>query len=214
MWWSAAATTLKVTVAVGVMTRESSVSVDWKASAPAVVDFTVKVTTPGPLLGPEAALMVGEPGPEDFARVTVLPETGLPLASRRVTVTVEVAVPSAVTEAGEATTVELEADTAAAATATVYCLKSVPALFVAVSVNVAEPAEVGVPDTTPVEEFKTSPPGRAPDDTANVIGAVPVAVTVAEYGVPTVAAGSELVVIDGANGTERTDTELLIELAT
>ena len=32
---------------------------------------------------------LGEPGPEDFARVTVLPETGLELASLRVTVTVE-----------------------------------------------------------------------------------------------------------------------------
>ena len=54
--------------------------------------------------------MVGEPGPEDFARVTVLPETGLRLASSRVTVIVEVVVPSAVTEVGEATTVELEAE--------------------------------------------------------------------------------------------------------
>jgi len=140
----------------------------------------VKVTTPVPSLGPEAALIVGEPGPEDFARVTVLPETGLLSVSSRVTVIVEVIVPSAVTELGEATTVELEADTAAAATATVYDLKSVPALFVAVSVNVAEPAEVGVPDTTPVEEPKTSPSGRAPEDTVNVIGPVPVAVTVAE----------------------------------
>jgi hypothetical protein len=110
---------MKVTVAVGVMTRESSVSVAAKMSAPAVVDFTVKVTTPEPSLGPEAALMMGEPGPEDFARVTVLPETGLLLASSRVTVTVEVALPSAVTEMGDATTVEVEADTAAAATATV-----------------------------------------------------------------------------------------------
>src|SRR5450756_2409178 len=92
--------------------------------------------------------------------------------------------------------------------------RQVPALFVAVSVNVAEPAEVGVPDTTPVEESKTSPPGRAPDDTVNVIGAVPVAVTVAEYAVPTVAAGSEPVVIDGATTTERTDTELPSRLVT
>jgi hypothetical protein len=93
-------------------------------------------------------------------------------------------------------------------------LESVPALLVAVSVNVTEPAEVGVPDTTPVDGSKTSPAGRAPDDTVNVIGPVPDAVTVAEYELPTVAAGSEPVVIDGATGTERTDTELLIELAT
>ena len=46
------------------MTREASVvSVAVKTSAPAVVDFTVKVTTPKALLTPEAALMVGVPGP-------------------------------------------------------------------------------------------------------------------------------------------------------
>ena len=72
------------------------------------------------------------------------------------------------------------------------------------SVNVTEPTEVGVPDTTPVDEFKTSPPGRAPEDTVNVIGAVPVVVTVLEYAVPTVAAGSEPVVIDGATATTAT----------
>ena len=86
-----------------------------KTSVPAVVDFTVKVTTPKALLDPEAALIVGEPGPEDFARVTVLPDTGLLLASSRVTVTVEVALPSAVTEMGEATTVEVETDALPAA---------------------------------------------------------------------------------------------------
>jgi len=84
--------------------------------------------------------------------------------------------------------------------------ESVPALFVAVSVNVTEPAEVGVPDTTPVDESNTSPLGRAPDDTVNVTGPVPVAVTVAEYGVPTVAAGSEPVVIDGATTAAATAT--------
>ena len=84
-------------------------------------------------------------------------------------------------------------------------MKFVPALFVTVIVNVAEPTDVGVPDTTPVEEPKTSPPGRAPED-VNVIGAVPVAVTVAEYGVPTVAAGSVPVVIDGATAAAATAT--------
>ena len=90
------------------------------------------------------------------------------------------------------------------ATETVYGFESVPALFVAVIVNVAEPAEVAVPDTTPVAEFKTSPAGRAPDDTVNVIDPVPVVVTVAEYAVPTVAAGSDAVVIDGTTSLTET----------
>ena len=47
---------------------------------------------------PETVVIVEEP--PDFASVTVLPATGLLLASRRVTVTVEVVEPSAVTERG------------------------------------------------------------------------------------------------------------------
>jgi len=108
----AAATTpaaTKVTVAVWVICRESVVSVAVKTSAPVVVDFTVNVTTPEEELGPDAALMVGEPGPDVCARVTVLPETGLPYASFRVTVIVEVVEPSADTEAGEAVTVDCAA---------------------------------------------------------------------------------------------------------
>ena len=102
---------VKVTLAVGVMTRlESDVSVALKTSVPAVVDVTLKVTTPEASLGPEAALMVEEPGPEVWARLTVLPATGLSLASSRVTVIVEVVVPSAGTEVGTATTVEVEAE--------------------------------------------------------------------------------------------------------
>jgi hypothetical protein len=147
-WVADAVPAVKVTVAVGVMTRlESVVSVAAKASAPAVVDFTVKVTMPEPSLDPEAALMVGEPGPKDFARVTVLPETGLRLASLRVTVIVEVVVPFAVTEVGDATTVEVEAD---AAPATVVMVALVPVrapASVAVTV-VAVPPAVLVVNTT------------------------------------------------------------------
>ena len=77
-------------------------SVAVNTSAPAVVDFTVNVTTPNDELVPEAALMVGDPGPEVFASVTVLPETGLLFVSFRVTVIVEVVEPSAVTDVGDA----------------------------------------------------------------------------------------------------------------
>ena len=49
-------------------------------------------------------MIVEEPLP--FASVTVLPETGCSCASIRVTVTVEVATPFAVTEVGDALTVD------------------------------------------------------------------------------------------------------------
>ena len=81
----------------------------------------------------------------------------------------------------------------------VCAFESVPALMVAVTANDAEPAGVAVPDIAPVEEFNTSPAGGEPVVTANVIGLVPAAVTLAEYAVPTVAPGSEEVVIDGTS---------------
>ena len=71
----------------------------------ATVDLTVKVTTPELLEDPEAADIVSFPLLLE-ASVTVLPETGLPWASFKVTVIVEVVEPSAVTEAGEAPTVD------------------------------------------------------------------------------------------------------------
>ena len=129
-------------MAVWVTVRVSVVSVAWKTSAPAVVDFTVKVTTPKASLDPDAALIVGEPGPEDFARVTVLPDTGLLLASSRVTVTVEVALPSAVTEMGEATTVEVETDTAPTVKVTVAVCVTVRVSVVSVAVKTSAPAVV------------------------------------------------------------------------
>jgi hypothetical protein len=83
------------------------------SGAPTVVDVTVKVTTPEPLEGPEAGEIVSV-APRLEASVTVLPETGLLLASLSVTVIVEVVEPSAVTELGEAPTVEALALTAPA----------------------------------------------------------------------------------------------------
>ena len=118
--WAAVTGPVKVTVAVCVMTREASVvSVAVNTSAPAVVDFTVKVTTPRALLTPEARLMVGVPGPDVCARVTVLPATGLLSASSKVTVMVEVAELSATTEVGTATTVDWAAVTGPAVKVTV-----------------------------------------------------------------------------------------------
>ena len=78
--------------------------------------------------------------------------------------------------------------------------------MVAVTVNVSEPAAVGVPDTTPVEVFNARPAGRAPADTANVGAGDPDATTVCEYAEPTTAPGSEAVVIDGATAAAVTAT--------
>ena len=62
-------------------------------------------------------MIVEEPLP--LARVTVLPETGFELASLRVTVTVEVVLLSARTEAGAAETVDCAALTSPAVKVTV-----------------------------------------------------------------------------------------------
>jgi hypothetical protein len=108
---------VKVTVGVAVITREDSeVSVAVNTSAPAVVDLTVKVTTPAALEDPEAGVMFGNPGPDVLASVTVFAETALPNTSFKVTVIVEVAVLSATTVVGEATTVDVPAFTTAATT--------------------------------------------------------------------------------------------------
>ena len=99
------------------MVTLSVVSVAVKTGAPAVVDLTVKVTTPEASEGPEAAEIVSV-APRLEASITVLPGTGWLLASLSVTVTVEVVLPSAVTEDGEAETVESVAVGAAGSSTT------------------------------------------------------------------------------------------------
>jgi putative transposon-encoded protein len=100
---------VKVTVAVGVMVIVSVESVAVYTTACAVRSVTVKVTTPLAFEGPDAAEITE--APEPAARVTVLPDTGLPAESFKVTVIVEIVAPSAVTLVGEAATVETVADT-------------------------------------------------------------------------------------------------------
>lgn len=73
----------------------------------------MKVTTPKALELPDAAEIVSVP-PRLDERVTVLPETGFPFASFKVTVIVEVVLPSAATDVGESLTVETVALTAPA----------------------------------------------------------------------------------------------------
>ena len=86
-------------------------SVAVKTSDPAVVDLTVNVATPELSVVPCVVVMVGVPGPDVLARVTTFPETGLLVASLKVTVIVETVVPSAGTELDEAVTVDWAAVT-------------------------------------------------------------------------------------------------------
>src|SRR5947209_14916734 len=72
--------------------------------------LTVKVATPLAFVVPETVVIVDEPEPA--ASVTSLPVTAFAWASSSVTVTVEVVEPLATTEAGDAPTVETDADTA------------------------------------------------------------------------------------------------------
>jgi hypothetical protein len=80
--------------------------------------------------------------PREELRLTVLPATGLPLASNSVTVIVEVATPSAVTVAGLADTVEVVGDTAPAVKVTAAVWVMVMVSVVSVAVIVAVPAVV------------------------------------------------------------------------
>ena len=65
-------------------------------------------------------------------------------------------------------------------------------LTLTVKLLVPEPA--GVPEITPVEEFRVSPAGSVPLETAHVYGVTPAAAArVAEYALPAEPPGSEVV---------------------
>jgi hypothetical protein len=57
-------------------------------------------------------------------------------------------------------------------------LVSLPALFAAWAVKLEVPTAVGVPEITPVAEFRFKPRGKAPLAIVHVIGAVPLAKSV------------------------------------
>lgn len=130
---------VKVTVAVWVTVTLSVVSVAVKVGVPVVEDFTVKVTTPELLDAPEVAETVSV-GPRLDASVTVLPATGLLLASFRVTAMVEVVEPSAGMEDGEGDTVDCASLTAPAVNVTVAVGVTVTLSVVSVAVNTSAPA--------------------------------------------------------------------------
>jgi hypothetical protein len=72
----------------------------------------------------------------------------------------------------------------------------VPCASVTVTPKLVLPVLVGVPEITPVEASRLSPAGREPEVIAQEYGVMPpVAWSVAEYALPTVAVGSDVVVI-------------------
>jgi predicted transglutaminase-like cysteine proteinase len=137
--------TVNVTVAVAVTVTLSEVSVAVKTSAAAVVDFTVKVALPELSVVPCVVVMVGLPEPEVLASVTVLPDTGLLLASFNVTVIVEVVLPFAVTDVGVADTVDCAAVTGPTVNVTVAVAVTVTVSVVSVAVKTSA---AGVVDFT------------------------------------------------------------------
>ena len=76
--------------------------------------------------------------------------------------------------------VEIEGAVAGAFTGRLISAEWLPAVFVAVTMNVETPAVVGVPLIAPVEEPRASPAGSVPLVTFHMIGAVPVAAKVCE----------------------------------
>ena len=75
---------------------------------------------------------------------------------------------------------------------------SLPALFSALTVNLAVPSAVGVPLISPVVSFSVRPSGRAPPLMLHLMGVVPVAVRVWLYASPTLPSGRLDVVMLGA----------------
>jgi hypothetical protein len=129
---------VNVTAAVCVTVMVSVTSVAVIVLVPAVVDRTVPVVWPAASVAATGCVTV----PSVATRLTVLPLTGLPLPSRKVTVIVEVSTPSAVTVGGFAVTVEVVADTTPTVKVTEAVCVSVIASVVSVAVTVAVPATV------------------------------------------------------------------------
>src|SRR5213593_3185664 len=115
--------------------------------ASASVELSVPVATPLALVGPLGCVSVF-PLPV-AASTTVAPLIGFPFAS--LTVTVSVALPSpAVSDVGEATTVDCAADTGAAVTVTVAVWVIAVPSIVAETVFVSATVELRVPVATPL----------------------------------------------------------------
>jgi hypothetical protein len=132
---------VNVTAAVCVTVIASVVSVAVSVLVPAVVDRTVPVVCPLALVT-AAGWTIVSVAPREEAKVTVLPLTRLLLASRKVIVIVAVVVPSATTDVGLATTVDVVAETPPVANVTAAVWVTVMVSVVSVAVSVLVPAVV------------------------------------------------------------------------
>jgi hypothetical protein len=119
----------------------SVVSVAEIVLVPALVEPTLPVARPSASVGAAGCTIVSV-APREDARVTVLPLTGFPLASRSVTVIAEVATPSASTVLGLALTVDVAAETLPAPNVTVAVCVTVTPSVVSIAVIALAPAAV------------------------------------------------------------------------
>ena len=135
-----------VTVTVAVCVIATPLIVAETVFDPAIVELKLPVATPLPLVGAGWVNVLPEPVADS---TTVAPLIGLPLASRAVTVIVEVPLP-AVIDVGDATTLDCDAETAPVVTVTVaVCVTATP-LIVADTVLVSGVVELSVPVATPL----------------------------------------------------------------
>jgi hypothetical protein len=91
------------------------------------------------------------------------------------------------------------------------CLVPFPAELTALTVKLDVPTVVGVPEITPLSA-RLKPVGNASLSTLHVMGAVPVAVSVCLYAVPTVPSGNVAVVIVGATAVAIVMDNCLVSL--
>jgi hypothetical protein len=130
---------VNVTDAVWVTVIVSVTSVAVSVLVPALVDRIVPVVWPFASVGAVGWTSESVP-PRDELSVTVLPLTGLLFASRKVTVIVDVATPSAVSVVGFTVTVDAVAETAPAVNVTAAVWVTVIPSVTSVAVIVLVPA--------------------------------------------------------------------------
>src|SRR5881409_3218169 len=133
-----------VTVAVWVIATKFTVAETVFPSA--TVELNVPVATPLAFVNPGCVTVLPEP---EAASTTVAPSIGLPLASRAVTVILEVSLP-AVIDVGDATTVDWPALTPPAVTVTVAVWVIATKFTVAETVFPSATVELNVPVATPL----------------------------------------------------------------
>src|SRR6266513_1442358 len=165
-WAAETAPTFTTTVAVCVMATELIVADT--VFEPAAVEESVPVATPFPSVVPTGCVRLF-PAVGVAASVTVAPSIGLPLASRAVTVMVEVPLPAAIGDV--AVTVDCVADTAPTFTTTVAVCVMATELIVADTVFEPAAVEESVPVATPF-------PSVVPTGCVRVFPAVGVAASV------------------------------------